>query len=537
MKHRFALTCLLLASAALYFYGLSADNAYLSIEEVQHARQAYALATTGRDVIGQRLPMYFAQPDFMAGRDPVWIYALAGLLTSLPFSEGLARTPSVLAGLTNVVLFFSIGRRLWRSTSMGLAGAVLVALTPAHFIQSRIATSQIVPVTCTLLWLHFLLRYLERRKSFDLSLAVASLGLALYAYLPAIFTMPLLLGVTLAVLHRTPPVEHGRPARLEPAVPPVVMACAVFALAALPLLLWHGLHPERFQLLRDYYSDNGYNRATVDVLSWPGVLNRADLWWNAFNPGALFFSGDANLRFSTRQVGHFLLPVALLAAIAASRGLVDLPTPARALVAVGLIAGPLPAVLAGDYEIKRWLVAVPFILLAALAGIARLRELPRAGAMVAMLAIGAASAVQFAMFLRDYHGDYRVRAAPWFGGNMKAAVAAVLPAARDPRCVLIDRRVYYDYWPLYATVMGRADLAGSNIVDVVDPEFAAPAGCPSVQLIVSRELVTENQSAARALAGPQWSGKPIAERAAEPILLVYHYSPIPTAPELPPAPK
>ena len=519
----------MVAAAVLYAYGLNDADAYLSIEEAQHARQAHSLATTGRDVMGEKLPMYFAQPDFLAGRDPVWVYFSGAILTVMPFSEAVIRLPSLAAGLANIALFYLIGKRLFGSSSMGAAAAALMALTPAHFIQSRIATSQIAPATCVLVWFYFLLLYLDERRLRDLLIAVGSLGVALYTYLPAAFTMPLFFAATVVLLLRETAI---RDTSLQPAPTsrrPIILCCAVFAATVVPLVLWHVLHPERLTHLRDYYTANGYNRSATTIFSWPGLLHRADLWWNAFNPGGLLFSGDANLRFSTREVGHVLLPSAVLIAAALVRGLADLRPPARGLVLAGLLIGPIPAVLAGDYEIKRWLVVIPFLTLTALAGVAALRRLPRLVVVPTLLVIGVASALQFALFLADYHGDYRARSAVWFGGNMKGAIGEVMRVANDPHCVLIDKRVYPDYWPLYTAVMGRRDLAAAtNVVDVADSVFAVPADCSAAQLIVSRELVRENAAVRTRLETPQWSPQTIAEPRGEPLLLVYHYSSVRT---------
>jgi hypothetical protein len=261
-------------------------------------------------------------------------------------------------------------------------------------------------------------------------------------------------------------------------------------------------------------------------MSLPGVLNRADLLWNAFNPGALFFSGDANLRFSTRNVGHLLLPAMILTAIACMRALSDAPRYARHLVVTGLVVAAAPAVMAGDYEIKRWLIALPFLILASVTGAAAIVRQPRRVSIPAFAILLAAGAIQFTGFLRDYHGDYRTRSAPWFGGNMKGAILDVLQQASDPRCVFIDKRVYPDYWPLYATLNKRDALAAvTNVVDVADPGFIVPDACMDGHAIVSVELVRDNTQARDTLRTPPWTGRPVPERApgVEPYLILYRY--------------
>src|SRR5438876_1464564 len=89
----------LLLVTVLYFAKLNQSPPQMSIEELENARQAISIATTGRSLSGQMLPLYLGESGFEAGRDPVWIYADAAVLKLFPFSEGLIRVPSVLAGV------------------------------------------------------------------------------------------------------------------------------------------------------------------------------------------------------------------------------------------------------------------------------------------------------------------------------------------------------------------------------------------------------------------------------------------------------
>lgn len=504
-------------TAAIYFHDLGAADAYLSIEEAQHARQVYTLATAGRSIMGERLPMYFSQPDFLPGRDPLWIYVGAALLKVTRFSEAIIRTPSALAGLASVALMLVAARRLFGDTRLGLAAAALLALTPAQYIQSRIATSQIACVLVVMVWLTLLMRYVDRGRARNVCAASAVLGLGLYIYLPAMFMMPVYLAITsVVVLMRVSDghVDAGTGRR------DVVMTVATFAAVALPLVAWHVAHPERVTQLLDYYTANGYNRDTSrSALAW--MLRRGDLWWGAFNPGALFFSGDTNIRFSTRLVGHFLAPVALLAAVGLVAGLPQLNRTRRFVIIAGLLTAPLPAMLAADFEIKRWLTAVPFVVLTAACGVRwlLLASGPWRGPLIASLA--ALAVAQFAVFQYDYHGAYRIRAVPWFGGNMRGAVAAVVQSAADPRCVVIDHRLYPDYWPLYAATMGRPDLAAiTNLADVSQEQLHVPPGCAPMQVIVSDELLRTNAGAQARLGAPDWIRQPIPEPGGQTHLVV-----------------
>ncbi len=85
----------------LYARALGYVPPYLIHDEAQGALQAHAVATTGRDLTGRLLPMYFTEPEFPPGRDPALIYVTALGLTVLPFTEAGARTPTALVGVLN----------------------------------------------------------------------------------------------------------------------------------------------------------------------------------------------------------------------------------------------------------------------------------------------------------------------------------------------------------------------------------------------------------------------------------------------------
>jgi Dolichyl-phosphate-mannose-protein mannosyltransferase len=170
------------AAALVYFHQLGSSPAYLSIEEVSQTVHALRFASTGRNEDGERFPMNFPERGSGAVRDALWIYLAAGLLSVAPFSESVVRLPSVCAGVLNVGLIFLAGRELFGRTRPAAIAAAFLAVMPAHFMQSRIATSQIGTVTFALAWLVFLARYINRGRRRDLSSSTCCLALALYVY-------------------------------------------------------------------------------------------------------------------------------------------------------------------------------------------------------------------------------------------------------------------------------------------------------------------------------------------------------------------
>ena len=515
---------LLSGVGALYFAGLGAPTAYLSIEELTAAHQSYSLATTGRSLSGQWLPLYVGEPGYEAGRDPLWVYINAGLMKVWPFSEGLIRAPSAVAGMVDVGLMFLVVYRLFGSIPVATIAAALLALAPAHFIQSRIGTSQIAPVSFMLAWLWCLLGFLKSHRLRDLYMATAALGFGVYSYLAAAFMMPLYLAATIVVLrrHAASIAEADRWRWLRAAMRSAMLG---FLLPLLPWVAWHIVHPERFANLLSYYTDNGYNPDVAARVDVPRVLvTRLALWWEAFNPERFFFAGDSNMRFSTREAGYVLLPMAVLMAAGVASLRRAAGSEMRLLLVGGILLAPIPAVLAGDNEVKRWLTILPFAVLLAAYGVQAAMQAPQRAARVALCVLLAAGVWQFDTFVVDYWGAYRARSSFYFFGNLKGAIREIVLHDPAPECVFLDERVTITgFWRFYTKVLGRPDLAQrTNLVDTEREGFAPPPGCHASTVLVLEDRLRDNHSFNARVIAEGWSRTAIPEPDAKISLVVLH---------------
>jgi 4-amino-4-deoxy-L-arabinose transferase-like glycosyltransferase len=478
---------LLAAAVVLYARHLSEAPVYMSPDEVIIAVDAHSVATTGRDVHGAALPLYFKIQ--MRGEErsgwfmPVIFYAIALVLKVLPLSEVSARLPSVVVGLTDIILIFFIVRRMFKCEWLAAAAAGMLALTPAHFILSRYALDYLYPLPFLLGWLLCVLAYLEHGRLRMLFAATLLLGIGFYSYIAAVLMAPIYLLFTAALLF------HARkPAR------DYVVAAAGFALPLVMLVPWLMAHPTAFADTAGRY--DLYNTGRMDALqglrsflSYNNIEERAAIYWSFLNPSFLFFTGDAQMPFSTRAVGVFLMPSALLM-IAGICFAIRRPTPAHLIVVLGFFAAPLAAVLVPENsEIIRAAAMLPFGVLLAAMGVeacwqwgmvprARLLLLPfgvavllgslaygawslaahghltsstgpliGAGAALCLIAFASdavsfakiaavcllvAMPVQFAGFYRDYFTDYRRRSSNWLGGNLRGALVDLMDReARD----------------------------------------------------------------------------------------------------------
>ncbi len=460
-----AIVLLVVTGGLLYATRLGDVPVYVMHDEAQGALQAQSIATTGRDLSGRLLPLYFTEPEFPPGRDPALIYVTALGLKLLPFSEAGVRTPTALVAVLNVVLMFFVARRLFQSTAMGLVAAGMLLLTPIHFIRGRLLLSPLYSIPFILAWLWALARFEADRTPRKLAIAAIWLGLGAYSYLAAVVMMPIYLAVTLAIGYR----RLGLSA--------AVKAAAAFAATLIPMVLWYVTHPERnAQIVSAYQLDAN---AESPLTRWIG------LYWSFFDPSFMFVTGDASLINSTHEAGFFPMVFAILLPIGLY-GVVRSRQPVPLAMAIGFLSAPLVSMISGAIEMNRVMFAIPFGVLVAAYGVHVMlragRVAIRAAAVLLLLAIG----WQFAGFYSGYFGGYGRSAAPWLAGNVREALRALMAQAdtnRGPIYISQEIGWVHRTWRFYAITDHRMDLLDRTSYYLETPPADAAAGamliCPA----------------------------------------------------------
>ena len=137
----------------MYVSALDVSPVYLLNDEIFGALQAMSLASTGRSLSGEWFPVFFRGLEFPPGRDPLFVYATAAAFKLAGISEVSLRVPTALVGIACIVLTYVLGRRMWGRATYGLLAAIVLALTPAFFINSRIGIPTLWSVPWILGWL------------------------------------------------------------------------------------------------------------------------------------------------------------------------------------------------------------------------------------------------------------------------------------------------------------------------------------------------------------------------------------------------
>jgi 4-amino-4-deoxy-L-arabinose transferase-like glycosyltransferase len=455
---------------------------YFGGDEAHFAVVGHAVATTGRNLNGDFLPLFFSLSDPTADLrpmpwgntwyQPVLFYLVAAALTVAPMSEFVVRLPiAIVAGVITPILLYLVALRLFKSRRPALLCAVLFALTPPQVILGRQALDYVCPLPYVLGWLWFLIDYTESRRMRSLVFGGLCLGAGFYSYIASWVMMPIYIALSALVLWRV----DGKP------VKPLAMSIAGFLLPLVVLVPWLWAHP---QMLRETFARYQMSdQEQVSLIQEPQHALRLDklaatvsTYWSYFDPAFLFMIGGPSLTTSTGRVGVFLLPLAVLLPLGVFT-LLRRPDPfsLHALILLAVVVAPIPATLKGQpFMTQRAMFMLPFAALIAVYGFewlwASRRGVAR-GLAVAVLVLGA---LQFAVFYRDYFTHYKLRSAFYYDPSAVEDVAEFMMA--DATAPLVFLSVELDdigaKWRYYSTrdrragVMERTRFVANDGLDI-----------------------------------------------------------------------
>lgn len=490
-----------------YLLGLGGAPVYLGGDEAHVAVGGYAIATTGRNLNGDLLPLFFNLADPQGDPQgmpwgatwyhPVMFYLVALVLKVLPLSVAAVRVPAaLLGGVVMPVLTYAVARRMRLDRPAAMVAALVIALAPASVILSRQALDYICPLPFVLAWLWFLLDYLETGARRSAVLAGLVLGLGCYSYIASWALMPALLAVSWAAF-------WWRGTGWQP----LRWSAGGFVVAMVLIVPWLWTHP---QMIREtvvrYQVLDSQRPPSPDGAPRIGRLQTAvPAYASYFDPVFLFRRGGLSMTASSGRMGVFLIPVAVLLPL----GIVSLFRRGRQdlvpwILLAGLLLAPVPAALSGQPRmIQRALLMLPFVALLSGAGFAELwAARQRAGRYVAVVLLVIAP-LQFAVFYWDYFNHYKLRSAFYYDAVAFASVADRLTA--DPAVPAIylrrDLDAVWAKWRFYATEARQVRLLARTTYFSDRQDLAgAPPGSLLVMYVENGEMAALQQSGRWALA-------------------------------------
>lgn len=463
---------LIVATFFLYVIFTNRTPIHLNQDELGFSLNAYSLAKTGFDENERFLPLYFWHLGVMWAT-PIIVYLTAIILSFLPLSEIAIRLPSVVIGLTNVILVYFLAKKIFKSGFWGLAAGALLATTPVHFIHSRILLDVLYIVPFVLGWLLLLVYFFENKNPWLLLIIGLVLGIGIHSYHAAKIMMPFYLILTLIFV-----------SALVKKKKQLFLPIIGFVLPILPLIPWLSQYPDtlvdQVRYTRLYDTGLGPFAGIATILTPENLGHRLDVFILYFNPVFLFLLGDRSLIHSTSlyhplglsesivRAGVFLLSFAAFLPLGIYSVLKKERNRLFWLLLIGFFTAPIAAVLIGDhYRISRALVILPFAIILTTFGAKFLIEQKKKIFRVACYFLLIAMPLQFSYFLYDYFADYRIRSYNWMKYNIPGALEEVISQeTREPASyIFIDRRIEFvdRYWRFYLIKHNKEELLTKTI--------------------------------------------------------------------------
>ena len=324
-RRKVILTIIILVAALLRFYKLGHLPPSLSWDETALGYNAYSIGQTGRDEYGRRFPVsYFA--SFGDYKPPVYVYLAVLPIKILGLNEFAVRFPSAFFGVLTVLLTFFLTKELFLGSIsqylnilVSLTASFLLAISPWHIIVSRQAFEANVATFFIVLGIFLFLKSL-RDKVWLIFVSTACFVISFYTFNSARLFIPLLFCFW-AVVFRKELWERKK----------FVFGGLVLGILLLLPLIPHLLSPQgrlRFKEV-NIFSDldiiiEANRRIEVDQNAWwARIIHNRRLgylrsflihYFDHFKPDFLFFEGDINPKFSTRDTGQLYLIEALFLA-------------------------------------------------------------------------------------------------------------------------------------------------------------------------------------------------------------------------------
>lgn len=191
MKEKLILLAIFLIGLFLRVYQLDSFPVGLHIDEAEVGYNAYSLALTGKDELGNFLPTHlnifgFSRPEQV-------FYITAPFVKLFSLSEVTTRLPTALVGALSIIAIYFLSFSFFGKKSISYMVAGLLAITPWHIIFSRATSEGILEVFWMIITIYFLLIYVRKKKVIYLLGAYITSVLTMYAYLPSRLLLPLLI--------------------------------------------------------------------------------------------------------------------------------------------------------------------------------------------------------------------------------------------------------------------------------------------------------------------------------------------------------
>ncbi|MDO8573421.1 MAG: glycosyltransferase family 39 protein [Candidatus Daviesbacteria bacterium] len=186
-KFKILLTLVLLLATFLRFYRIDENPVSLFGDELDVGYQAYSILKTGRDYMGNFLPIHFQ--SLAEYRTPLYIYSAVPTVAVFGISALGVRLPAAVFGVLSVLALYLLVLEITKNKKLGLLAAFLLSISPWHTHFSRAGFEVTEMLFFYITGIYFFLHGLKSGKW--LFLSAICLGLTPWVYSTAKLFLPL----------------------------------------------------------------------------------------------------------------------------------------------------------------------------------------------------------------------------------------------------------------------------------------------------------------------------------------------------------
>jgi 4-amino-4-deoxy-L-arabinose transferase-like glycosyltransferase len=124
---KFGLILIILLAAFLRLWQLGSVPSGIPDDEAAYIYNAYSVWHTGKDILGNLMPLSFNAHSSMS---PVPVYLIAPFVGTLGLSAFSGRLPAALASIGSVFLLFLLAKNIFKNRLIALFSALLLAISP-----------------------------------------------------------------------------------------------------------------------------------------------------------------------------------------------------------------------------------------------------------------------------------------------------------------------------------------------------------------------------------------------------------------------
>lgn len=452
IKEYGVLILIILLASILRLWHLDSVPVSLFGDEADVGYQAYSLAQTGKDYMGNLLP---SQVESLADKKPaLYSYTLIPFVAVFGISPIGVRLPAALFGILNVLLIYLIAQSFFKNKAISLLSALLLAISPWHIQYSRFGFEGTEMLSFYLGGLYCFFKGINNYRWLVLSSAL--FGLTLWTYHSAKIFLPLTI-IILIIIWRKELINIPKKYLLISALTLIIVSAPI----GWDILFGGGT--ERFgstsvlndktiigeigsKRLQDQKRSQKTSPSIPDRFFHNQTFSFADKlirnYFQVYSFEFLFIKGDPNLRHSLPDFGEFYKIEALfLIAGIIFLFIKNTDKKIKALIVLWLLFAPIPAIITSDggTHASRLLFMLPPLILLIACGVYYLWEIiPLKFRKYYIFITTIAFVLSLAFYQHNYWNHYPWDSEKWWQAGYEDTIKSALDLSNQYDKIIIS---------------------------------------------------------------------------------------------------